>query len=105
MTGIVKDNGGVLLDNATIALSEFPFKILARSNAAGKFDVNGMCISEDSIIVSRDGYIPQKIKTTKMNPTRARVTAILKRIGKNLDLSHSDASVDNLYSIAHLYKL
>ena len=87
MTGVVKDNGGILLNNATIALSEYPFKILARSDMSGKVEVNGMCISEDSIIVSRDGYIPQKIKTTKLSSTTARLTAMLKKIGKNYNLT------------------
>jgi hypothetical protein len=87
LTGKVKNNAGVLLDNATIALIEFPYKILARTSSTGKFILNGMCISEDQIIVSRDGYIPQKIRTTKLNPTTSTVTAILKKIGKNCNVT------------------
>ena len=84
LSGVVKDNAGILLNNATIALLEFPYKVLARTGNIGKFMIKGMCISEDNIIVSRDGYIPLKIKTTRINPTTAKVTAILKKIGKSL---------------------
>ncbi|XP_028415814.1 cartilage intermediate layer protein 1-like [Dendronephthya gigantea] len=80
LTGVVKDNTGILLENATIALAEFPFKVSGSTGVSGKFVLQGFCISEDNIIVSRKGYLPQTIRTTKVSPTAAVVTAILRKI-------------------------
>ena len=89
----MKDNSGVLLFNASIALAEFPYKILATTSITGKFVLKGMCLSDEDIIVSRDGYIPQTIKTTKINPTTATVTAMLNKICKFFSNSFSLESI------------
>ncbi|XP_028418942.1 cartilage intermediate layer protein 1-like [Dendronephthya gigantea] len=93
LSGVVKDNTGILLENATIALAEFPFKILGKTGVSGKFVLKGFCISEDNIIVSRKGFLPQSIRTTKVNPTAAVVTAILRKIDFPEITSHPESKL------------
>ena len=78
----MKNQGGVLLDNATIALSEFPFNILATTNIAGRFEVHGICVSQEDILVARDGYLSQIGKATQINPTKFTLTVTLTEIGE-----------------------
>ncbi|XP_028407616.1 cartilage intermediate layer protein 1-like [Dendronephthya gigantea] len=80
LKGVVRNEEKVLLDNATIALAEFPFNILARTNSAGHFELRGICVLNEEIIVERSGYLPQTLQAKKINPTMFSLSASLKQI-------------------------
>ena len=79
--GTVKNQDGVLLKNATVALSEFPFHILATTNVAGHFQFKGICVSQKDFIVERNGYIPQTVNAKKIDDILFAISASLEAIG------------------------
>ena len=81
VTGIVRNEAGTLLNNATIAFSEFPFNVLARTNIAGHFEIRGICVKQEEIIVERSGYIPQLLNAQKIDSTSFKISAKLEAIG------------------------
>ncbi len=86
VTGTVKNENGALLNNATIAFSEFPFNILARTNIAGHFELRGICVSQEEMIVQRNGYLPQLLNANKIDSTSFTISARLEAIGDELRL-------------------
>ena len=86
VTGTVKNENGALLNNATIAFSEFPFNILARTNIAGHFELRGICVSQEEMIVQRNGYLPQLLNAKKIDSTSFTISASLEAIGDELRL-------------------
>ena len=83
LRGTVKNQDGILLGNATVALSEFPFNILATSNIAGHFELKGICVSEDDFVVERDGYLPQTLNAKKIDTISFTISASLEAIGND----------------------
>jgi hypothetical protein len=81
VNGTVRNEGGVLLNNATIALYEFPFNILTRTNIAGHFKLRGICIAQEKIIVERSGYLPQVLNAKNIDSTTFTLSASLEAIG------------------------
>jgi hypothetical protein len=93
VNGTVRNEDGVLLNNATIALSEFPFNILARTDIAGHFKLRGICVAQEKIIVERNGYLPQVLNAKKIDSTSFTISASLEAIGNEL----LSASATRLY--------
>jgi hypothetical protein len=81
---MVKNEDGTLLNNATIALSEFPFNILARTNVAGHFKLQGICVEQEEMIVERSGYIPKLLKAQKIDSTSFKISVNLEATGDEL---------------------
>ena len=79
--GTVKNQDGILLGNATVALSEFPFNILATTNVAGHFELKGICVSQEDFIVERNGYLPQTLNAKKIDTILFTISASLEAIG------------------------
>ena len=84
VTGTVRNDDGTLLNNATIALSEFPFNILARTNIAGHLEFGGICVEQEELIVKRSGYIPQLLNAQKIDSTSFKISARLEAIGNDI---------------------
>ena len=80
VTGIVRNEAGTLLNNATIAFSESPFSILARTNIAGHFEIRGICVEHEEMIVERSGYIAQLLNAQKIDSTSFKISATLEAI-------------------------
>ena len=77
----MKNQDGVLLRNATVALSEFPFNILATTNVAGHFELKGICVSQENLLVERNGYLPQTLNAKKIDTISFTISASLEAIG------------------------
>ena len=77
----MKNQDGILLRNATVALSEFPFNILATTNVAGHFELKGICVSQEEFIVERNGYLPQTLNAKKIDTISFTISASLEAIG------------------------
>ena len=77
----MKNQDGILLRNATVALSEFPFNILATTNVAGHFELEGICVSQEDFIVERNGYLPQTLNAKKIDAISFTISASLEAIG------------------------
>jgi hypothetical protein len=80
---MVKNEEGTLLNNATVALSEFPFNVLARTNVAGHFEMRGICVDQEEMIVERSGYIPKLLKAQKIDSTSFKISARLEATGNH----------------------
>ena len=81
LRGTVKSQDGILLGNATVALFEFPFNILASTNVAGHFELKGICVSQEDFIVERNGYLPQTLNAKKIDTISFTISASLEATG------------------------
>ena len=77
----MKNQDGILLGNATVVLSEFPFNILATTNVAGHFELKGICVSQEEFIVERNGYLPQTLNAKKIDTISFTISASLEATG------------------------
>lgn len=78
LTGRVKTQNDAPLTGARISLSMVPYIILAQTNASGFFIAFNVCADvNQELLITKEGFVPVKIKPTVLTSTTAEVKASL----------------------------
>ncbi|KAJ7388625.1 hypothetical protein OS493_036591 [Desmophyllum pertusum] len=78
LTGRVQTKNNAPLADAKISLVETPYNVLAQTNASGFFIAFNVCVkANQELLISREGFVPVKIKATITTSTTASVKAKL----------------------------
>ncbi|KAJ7388618.1 hypothetical protein OS493_036584 [Desmophyllum pertusum] len=78
LTGRVQTKNDAPLSEAKISLAETPYNVLAQTNASGFFIAFNVCAdANQELLISREGFVPVKIKATIMTSTTASLKAKL----------------------------
>ena len=88
LTGRVQTKDGAPISEAKIALSETPYKVLAQTDDKGFFKALNVCTdAKQEFVISRDGFVPVKLKATVSSSTAANVKVQLEDAGIQLTYS------------------
>ena len=82
LTGRVQTKNGAPLSEAKIALLETPYRVLAQTDDKGFFKALNVCTdANQDFLVSRDGFVPVKLKATVSSSTTANLKVQLENAG------------------------
>ena len=82
LTGRVQTKNGAPLSEAKIALLETPYRVLAQTDDKGFFKALNVCTdANQDFLVSRDGFVPVKLKATVSSSTTANLKVHLENAG------------------------
>ena len=98
LTGRVQASNNAPIAGAKVALSETPYKALARTDDKGFFTALNVCAdANQELLISAAGFVPMKLLATVSTSTTANVLAKLHKSG-NMILLHMQVyfSFENL---------
>lgn len=82
LTGRVQTKKKAPLSEAKISLAETPYNVLAQTNARGFFIAFNVCAdANQKMLITREGFVPVKIKATILTSTTANLKATLENAG------------------------
>lgn len=64
---------GAPLSEANISSAETPYKVLAQTNISGHFKALGVCVDEEEMFVTKEGFVPVTRKANVLTPTTATI--------------------------------
>ena len=82
LTGRVQTTNNAPIAGAKVALSETPYKALARTDDKGFFKALNVCAdATQELLISAAGFVPVKMSATVSTSTSANVLAKLQKSG------------------------
>lgn len=87
LTGRVQTSNNAPIAGAKVALSETPYKALARTDGKGFFTALNVCAdANQELLISAAGFVPVKLLATVSNSTAANALAKLQKSGTMIRL-------------------
>ncbi|KAL9962540.1 hypothetical protein ACROYT_G031648 [Oculina patagonica] len=78
LTGRILSKTNVSLSEASIALVESPYRVLAQTDISGFFTAFNVCAdAHQELLITKTGFVPMKKNTTVMTPTTAKIAVML----------------------------